>query len=94
MSRVNVVKAVLTVMAPLATFCGSAASQAQILNTRPLSQPYTNPTNPNAGEFGSRSAPSYRDLSPQKEDKARRAVPLGLGQQSCWTDSIGKRHCR
>jgi hypothetical protein len=72
----------------------SATTRAQVLNTRPLSQPYTNPSSPNAGAYGSRSAPSYRDLSPQKEYDARKATPPGLGQGSCWTDSIGKRHCR
>src|SRR4051794_32673751 len=35
-SRFGVPKALLFVMAPVATLCGSAALQAQILNRRPL----------------------------------------------------------
>jgi hypothetical protein len=94
MDRKTFLRAHLAAITAMVAVCAPATSQAQILNTRPLSQPYTNPSSPNAGEYGSRSAPSYRDLSAKKELDARRAVPPGPGQGSCWTDSIGNRHCR
>jgi hypothetical protein len=87
----------LMVLLGLLAAIGPLPAAAQVLNTRPLSQPYANPSNPNAGNMGSRSAPSYRDLSAQREVEPWRNLEQRRALQqrglSCWNDSLGKVRC-
>jgi hypothetical protein len=61
------------------------------LNTRPLSQPYINPSNPNAGDIGSRTNPSYRQTSPGTITNERQNPTMR--PNACWRDSLGQTHC-
>jgi hypothetical protein len=66
-------------------------AQSQVLNTRPLSQPYINPNNPNAGDIGSRTSPGYRETSPGTITNERQRPTMR--PNSCWRDSLGQVHC-
>ena len=66
-------------------------AQSQVLNTRPLSQPYINPSNPNAGDIGSRTNPGYRETSPGTITNERQNPTTR--PNSCWRDSLGQMHC-
>jgi hypothetical protein len=66
-------------------------AQSQVLNTRPLSQPYINPNNPNAGDIGSRNNPGYRETSPGTITNQRQNPTMR--PNSCWRDSLGQMHC-
>jgi hypothetical protein len=70
---------------------GALPTQAQVLNTRPLSEPYINPHNPNAGDIGSRTSPGYRETSPGVIINERRNP--AIRPDSCWRDSLGQMHC-
>lgn len=78
----------------LVSIAGAPSAQAQVLNTRPLSQPYINPNNPNAGTMGSRSTPGYREASPGPVVQERQTLDQGQRRAQCWTDSLGQRHCQ
>ena len=66
-------------------------ANAQVLNTRPLSQPYINPNSPNAGAIGSRTNPSYRETSPGTITNERQNPTMR--PNACWRDSLGQTHC-
>ena len=66
-------------------------ARSQVLNTRPLSQPYINPNNPNAGDVGSRTNPGYRETAPGTITNERPRPTMR--PNSCWRDSLGQVHC-
>jgi hypothetical protein len=74
-----------------AFFSAAVPAQSQVLNTRPLSQPYINPGNPNAGDIGSRTNPGYRETSPGTVTNERQRATTK--PNSCWRDSLGQMHC-
>jgi hypothetical protein len=85
------------VLLPAAILLPEQGTRAQVLNTRPLSQPYINPSNPNAGYFGSRTAPGWRETGPGRAVDQRPVVPfqtLPVRRGTCWTDSLGQHHCQ
>jgi hypothetical protein len=85
------------VLLPAAILLPGQGTQAQVLNTRPLSQPYANPSNPNAGFFGSRTNPGWRETGPGWEANQRPLPPFqtpSVRRGTCWTDSLGHHHCQ
>jgi hypothetical protein len=85
------------VLLPAAILLPEPGTRAQVLNTRPLSQPNVNPSNPNAGFFGSRTNPGWRESGPgndvnRRSDRPFQTVPVRRG--TCWTDSLGQHHCQ
>jgi hypothetical protein len=72
---------------------GPPHAQAQVLNTRPLSQPYVNPGNPNAGQMGRQYVPGTPQTLPRREIERRRALTTG-NRPGCWVDSLGRYQCR
>lgn len=85
------------VLVPAAISLPEQGTRAQVLNTRPLSQPYVNPSNPNAGFFGSRTNPGWRETGPGREGNQRPIPsfqPPLARRGTCWTDSLGQLHCQ
>lgn len=80
------------ILAPIATTFDPPSAQAQVLNTRPLSQPYVNPTNPNAGApLGSYVNRGSQGVSEQELERMRRRS--AEQKRGCWRDSIGQTRC-
>jgi hypothetical protein len=84
------------VVVPTTAIVDGRSAQAQVLNTRPLSQPYVNPSNPNAGEIGSRTSPGWREVAPGQDlNRGFNQSPLTLQKRgTCWTDSLGHQRCQ
>jgi hypothetical protein len=76
----------------MAAAFAAAGVSAQVLNTRPLSQPYVNPSNPNAGQMGGQIAPGDRQTLERRERELERRAPLAR-RQGCWIDSMGRYRC-
>jgi hypothetical protein len=80
------------VLVPTAAIVDARPARAQVLNTRPLSQPYVNPSNPNAGAIGSRTSPGWREVAPGQDFNQRQITLQKRG--TCWTDSLGHQRCQ
>ena len=94
MNRTFLIAALVVV--PTAAILDAQPAEAQVLNTRPLSQPYVNPSNPNAGEIGSRTSPGWREIAPGQDfnrDFNQRQITLQK-RGTCWTDSLGHQRCQ
>jgi len=81
-------------MLPIAIVLPQPGAHAQVLNTRPLSEPFVNPNNPNAGPLGSRTAPGWRDTAPGQQVNQRQPPPPAPLRATCWTDNQGHRRCQ
>jgi hypothetical protein len=90
----NAVRLVLPLSLIMASLTGPVFGQ--VLNTRPLTQPYINPSNPNAGTFGSQTSVGTKQLTPQQQFERRQQLQNQTsGQQvrRCSVDSSGVQRC-
>ncbi len=86
--------------APIAMAGYLPSAQAQVLNTRPLSQPYVNPTNPNAGPAaggyvnrGSQGLVNRGSQGVSRQELERLQRRSTDQRRGCWVDSVGQTRC-